>query len=341
MPLQRAPVNYPRGMRPSAPSARPAPSAASGPSAHPSAPPARSPRFGRIITAMVTPFDSSGVLDLSVAADLARWLVRQGNEGLVVAGTTGEAPTLTHDEQIDLIAAVAEAVDVPVLAGAGSNDTAAAVELTGRAAAAGADGVLSVTPYYNRPSQEGLKLHFTEVARATDLPVCIYDIPVRTGRKVETETLLELAHDTPNIRGLKDAAGDPAETARLIAAAPPDFEVYSGDDSLTLPLLAVGAVGVIGVATHWTAAEHAAMFDAWEAGDHELAQSINASLGASFAYESSVDAPNPTPTKALLRLAGQPVGRCRLPLDAEPPDLAERALGVLAGTRLGIELGFG
>lgn len=301
----------------------------------------RSPRFGRILTAMVTPFDSTGGLDLSTAVDLARWLVANGNEGLVAAGTTGEAPTLTHAEQIDLIAAVSEAVDVPVLAGAGSNDTAAAVELTERASAAGADGILSVTPYYNRPSQEGLKQHFSEVAQATQLPVCIYDIPVRTGRKIETETLLELAHDNSNIRGLKDAAGDPAETARLIAAAPPDFEVYSGDDSLTLPLLAVGAVGVIGVATHWTAAEHAAMFDAWEAGDHELARSINASLAASFAYETGPDAPNPVPAKALLRLAGWPVGRCRPPLNAEPPDLAERALGVLAGTRLGTELDFG
>ena len=296
-------------------------------------------RFGRVVTAMVTPFDERGRMDLAASADFARWLVSQGNEGLVVAGTTGESPTLTHDEQVDLIAAVAEAVSVPVLAGAGSNDTAAAVELTQRAEQAGADGVLHVAPYYNRPSQAGLKAHFTAISRETDLPVVIYDIPVRTGRKVETETLLALAQETPNILGLKDAAGDPAETARLIAEAPPGFEVYSGDDSLTLPLLAVGAVGVIGVATHWTAAEHVEMMNAWERGEHRRAREINAALIASYEYETGPDAPNPTPTKALMRLAGQPVGRCRGPMDAEPSDLSERAMRVLAGTRLGAELG--
>ena len=170
------------------------------------------PRFGRVMTAMVTPFTADGALDLDGAVDLARWLVACGNEGLVVAGTTGEAPTLSHDEQIDLIAAVIDAVDVPVLAGAGSNDTAAAVELTERATAAGAAGILSVTPYYNRPPQAGLEIHFTAVAAATDLPVIIYDIPVRTGRKVNTETLLSLAHGVENIAGIKDAAGDPSET---------------------------------------------------------------------------------------------------------------------------------
>ncbi len=299
------------------------------------------PRFGRVVTAMVTPFDDGGRLDLGAAAEFARWLVSQGNEGLVVAGTTGESPTLSHDEQVDLIAAVSEAVDVPVLAGAGSNDTAAAIELTQRAERAGAHGVLHVAPYYNRPSQAGLKAHFAAVAGETALPVVIYDIPVRTGRKVETETLLALARENPNILGLKDAAGDPAETARLIAEAPDGFEVYSGDDSLTLALLAFGAVGVIGVATHWTAAEHVEMFDAWESGDHRLATEINAALIASFDYETGPAAPNPTPTKALMRLAGQPVGRCRPPMDAEPPDLAERALSVLAGTRLGHDLGLG
>ncbi|MYE66975.1 MAG: 4-hydroxy-tetrahydrodipicolinate synthase [Acidimicrobiia bacterium] len=300
-----------------------------------------SPRFGRVICAMVTPFDAEGALDLDGAAELARWLVACGNEGLVVAGTTGESPTLSHDEQIDLIAAVTDAVEVPVLAGAGSNDTAAAVELTERATSAGAAGILSVAPYYNRPPQAGLYDHFRAVCDATHLTVVIYDIPVRTGRKVDTATLLRLAQDTENMAGIKDAAGDPAETGRLIAAAPAGFEVYSGDDALTLPLLAVGAVGVIGVATHWTAAEHVEMFDAWGRGDLSAARAINAALGPSFDYETGLAAPNPIPTKALLRVLGRPAGRCRPPMDAEPPGLAEDAKATLATTRLGRELGFG
>ncbi|WP_419846997.1 4-hydroxy-tetrahydrodipicolinate synthase [Candidatus Poriferisocius sp.] len=292
-------------------------------------------QFGRVLTAMVTPFGDDGSLDLDAAAQLARWLADNGNDGLVVAGTTGEAPTLTHDEQIDLIAAVASAVDVPVVAGTGSNDTAAAVELTERATEAGADGVLLVAPYYNRPSQAGLARHFQTVAAATSLPVVIYDIPVRTGRKVDTATLLDLAHGVDNVVGLKDAAGDPAETAKLIAQAPDGFEVYSGDDSLNLALLAVGAVGFISVAAHWSGAEHAEMIAAFEAGDIAAARRINAGLIPSYDFETGLAAPNPIPAKAMMRLIGLSVGRCRPPLDVEPDDLAEAAASVLAGTRLG------
>lgn len=292
-------------------------------------------RFGRVLTAMVTPFRDDGSLDLDAAAQLARWLADNGNDGLVVAGTTGEAPTLTHDEQIDLIAAVVSAVDVPVVAGTGSNDTAAAVELTERATEAGADGVLLVAPYYNRPSQAGLARHFQTVAAATSLPVVIYDIPVRTGRKVDTATLLELAHGVDNVVGLKDAAGDPAETAKLIAQAPDGFEVYSGDDSLNMALLAVGAVGFISVAAHWSGAEHAEMVAAFEAGDIATARRINADLIPSYDFETGLAAPNPIPAKAMMRLIGLPVGRCRPPLDVEPDGLAEAAASVLAGTRLG------
>jgi len=287
-------------------------------------------RFGRVITAMITPFDEAGALDLDGAAELARWLVEQGNEGLVVAGTTGESPTLTHDEQIDLIRVVADAVDVPVLAGAGSNDTRAAVELTEAASAVGAAGILSVTPYYNRPPQAGLLAHFRAIAGATDLPVVLYDIPVRSGRKIDTDTILELT-EVPNIVALKDAAGNPAETASLIAAAPAGFEVYSGDDGLTLPLLAVGAVGVIGVATHWAAPEMARMIDAFLAGDVATARAVNASLLASYVFESGDRNPNPIPTKAMMRLLGRPGGSCRPPMGPEPDDLAERAKAVLAG----------
>ncbi len=292
-------------------------------------------RFGRVLTAMVTPFRDDGSLDLEAAALLAQWLVDNGSDGLVVAGTTGESPTLTHDEQINLIGAVASAVDAPVVAGAGSNDTAAAVELTERSTEVGADGILLVAPYYNRPSQAGLSKHFATVAAATDLPVLIYDIPVRTGRKVDTATLLELGHGVGNIVGVKDAAGDPAETAKLIAQAPDDFEVYSGDDSLNLALLAVGAVGFISVASHWAGAEHADMVAAFEKGDVAAARQINASLIPSYDYETGLKSPNPIPAKAMMRLIGLPVGRCRPPMDVEPDGLTEAAAEVLAGTRLG------
>jgi 4-hydroxy-tetrahydrodipicolinate synthase len=287
-------------------------------------------RFGRVLTAMITPFDANGALDLDGAAKLASWLVDQGNDGLVVAGTTGESPTLTHDEQIELVRTVCQAVSVPVLAGAGSNDTRAAIELTERATAAGASGILHVAPYYNRPSQAGLERHFRAVAAATDLPVVLYDIPVRTGRKVDTSTLLTLAHEVPNIVGVKDAAGNPAETAVLLAHAPDGFEVYSGDDALTMPLLAVGAVGVIGVATHWAAAETREMIDAFFAGDVVRARTINQSLLASYAFETGDRNPNPIPTKAMMKVLGLPGGDCRLPMGPEPDDLQDRARRVLA-----------
>lgn len=298
-------------------------------------------RFGRVLTAMVTPFDEDGALDLDGAAELATWLVEHGSDGLVVAGTTGEAPTLTHAEQADLIATVVDAVDVPVVAGAGSNDTGAAIDLTRRAAEAGAEGILSVTPYYNRPSQRGVFGHFAAVAAATDLPIILYDIPARTGRKIDSPTLLELAREIPNVVAVKDAAGDPAATAALLADAPPDFEVYSGDDGLTLPLLAIGAVGVIGVATHWAGAEHQAMISAFERGDVAEATRINRALMPSFRFETSPVTPNPIPAKAMMRVLGLPAGRGRPPMDDAPEWLDDAAREVLAGVELGRELGGG
>ena len=288
-------------------------------------------RFGRVLTAMITPFDHDGELDLDGAAKLASWLVEQGNEGLVIAGTTGESPTLTHEEQIELVRTVCQAVAVPVIAGAGSNDTRAAIELTEQATAAGASAILSVTPYYNRPSQAGLIAHYKAIAAATDLPIMLYDIPVRTGRKVDTATLLELAHDVPNFVALKDAAGNPAETALVIASAPEGFEVYSGDDALNLPLLSVGAVGVVSVAAHWAAAEIGEMIDAFVAGDVRRARELNALLIPSWQYESGDRNPNPVPTKAMLKLLGRPGGDCRPPMGPEPDDLQSRARAVLAG----------
>ncbi len=289
------------------------------------------PRFGRVITAMITPFDVHGGLDLDGAVELACWLVDQGNDGLVLAGTTGESPTLTHDEQIALVEAVAEAVDAHVIAGAGSNDTAAAVELTARCTEAGADAILTVTPYYNRPSQLGLVHHFSAVAGATDLPVMLYDIPPRSGRKIDNATILQLADEVNNVVAVKDAAGDIAETARLVAAAPEGFEVYSGEDALTLALLAVGAVGVVSVASHWVTPETVAMMDAFFAGDVARATEVNQRLIESWDFESGDLKPNPIPTKAMLKVLGLPGGDCRPPMGPEPEGLQDLARHVLAG----------
>lgn len=288
-------------------------------------------RFGAVLTAMVTPFDDRGALDLDAAVGLARWLVDHGNDGLVLAGTTGEGPTLSDTEKVELWRAVREAVTVPIVAGTGTYDTAHTVELTAMAADAGADGALVVTPYYNRPSQAGLEAHFRAVAESTELPILIYDIPVRTGRKVSHDVLVRLAHEVGNVVGVKDAALDVAATARLVAAAPPSFEVYSGNDDQTLALLAVGAVGTVGVATHWSGDQHAEMIAAFGKGDVGTARELNATLLPSYAYESSDDAPNPIPAKAMMRVLGHPVGHCRPPVGPTPDGLEDRARQVLAG----------
>ena len=285
-------------------------------------------RFGSVITAMVTPFSADGELDHEGAAELARWLVAQGNDALVLSGTTGEAACLTDEEQIALWRTVRSAVDVPLIAGSGTNDTRHAAELTSAAADAGMDAVLIVTPYYNRPSQAGIEAHFRYVCAATELPVIVYDIPVRTGRKIGSDLILRMANEIPNVVGLKDAAGDPGATARLIADAPDGFEVFSGDDPLTLSLLAVGAVGVIGVATHWAAPVMAQMISAFQAGDIVRAQQLNARMIESYEFETGDLNPNPVPTKAMLRAIGQPAGPCRPPMGFGPHDLEERALAV-------------
>ncbi len=287
-------------------------------------------RFGPVVTAMVTPFDADGRLDLDAVAVLARWLVANGSDGLVVAGTTGESPVLSDDEKRDLWRAAAEAVTVPVLAGAGTNDTAHSVELVRTAEQAGVAGVLAVTPYYSRPSQGGIEAHFRALAAATTLPLLVYDIPVRTGRKVAHETMLRLARDVTNLVGVKDAAGDLAASARLAAEAPGGFEIYSGDDGLTLPLLAVGAVGTVGVATHWTGQLHSQMLASFAKGDVDEARRVNAALLESFAFETGDAAPNPVPTKAMMRVLGLPVGECRLPLGPAPEGLEDAARRVLA-----------
>jgi 4-hydroxy-tetrahydrodipicolinate synthase len=287
-------------------------------------------RFGRVLTAMITPFDQNGALDLDQARRLARWLQDNGNDGLVIAGTTGESPVLSDDERLSLFAAVIESVTIPVIAGTGTNDTAHSVHLTKEASALGASGILAVCPYYNRPSQAGIEGHLRAMADATPLPQMVYDIPVRTGRKISTALLLKLAREVPNVVALKDAAGNPGETAVLIAGAPEGFEVYSGDDGLTLPLLASGIVGAVGVATHWTGTDHQEMFGLWEQGDVAGARRVNARMLESFAFETGDEAPNPIPTKAMMRHLGFAVGQARLPMGPAPAFVEQRAPEVLA-----------
>ena len=285
-------------------------------------------RFGSLITAMITPFDDDGRVDLEGAAALAEWLVAQGNDGLVVTGSTGEASMLSDDEQIEVWQVVRAAVDVPLIAGSGTNDTRHACELTSRASAHGIDAVLVVTPYYNRPPQAGLEAHFRAVAGSTDLPVLLYDIPIRSGREISHEVLVRLAHEVPNIVGLKDAAANATKTARTVADTPADFEVYAGDDNWTLPMMAVGAVGIISVAGHWAAPVMSEMIAAFERGDHTKAWELNALLLESWDFESSELTPNPIPTKAMMRAIGQPAGQCRLPMGPAPAGLEQRALEV-------------
>lgn len=230
--------------------------------------------FGTILTAMVTPFHADGSLDVNAAAALAEDLVALGNDGLVLNGTTGESATTTEDEKNRLLAAVVEAVGdrATIVAGVGSNDTAHTIGLAKDAERLGADGVLVVTPYYNKPPQAGLLAHFTAVADATGLPMMVYDIPGRAGVPIMTETLLRLA-EHPRILANKDAKGDPFAAQQVMNQC--DLVYYSGDDTLNLPLIAVGAVGVVSVTGHVVADRHRAMLAAYEAGDVVEARRIN------------------------------------------------------------------
>ena len=290
-------------------------------------------RFGRVVTAMVTPFNADGSLNLDGARRLAKWLQDNGNDGLVVAGTTGESPVLTDDERLSLFAAVTEAVTIPVIAGTGTNDTAHSVHMTKEATKLGVAGILAVTPYYNRPPQSGIEGHMRAMAASTNLPVVVYDIPARTGRKIATSLILKLANEVSNIVALKDAAGNPAESAVLMAQAPAGFELYSGDDGLTLPFMAIGGSGVIGVATHWTGQDHQEMFALWEKGDVDGARRVNARMLESFAFETGDDNPNPLPSKVMMNVLGLQVGEARLPMGPPPAGLEERAKKVLENLR--------
>lgn len=233
--------------------------------------------FGTVVPAMVTPFTEEGQLDTEAAQKLAEHLVNEGADGIVVTGTTGEISTLTDDENVRMFSAVKEAVGgrATIVAGTGTNDTAHSIELSRRAEQAGADGLLLVTPYYNKPNQAGIRAHFETVASATDLPMMVYDIPGRSVMPIHPETLIEMAQH-PNILALKDAKADYQSTTRVLAET--DLLVYSGDDGLTLPLMAAGAVGVVSVTAHVAAAGYRHLVDAMHAGDLATARAVHFEL---------------------------------------------------------------
>ena len=279
------------------------------------------PPFGRLITAMVTPFDAAGALDLATARELAAYLVDvQKNDTLLVNGTTGEAPTTSDSEKQALVKAVAAEVGgrAKVVAGVGTPDTAHSVELARQAADAGADGLLIVTPYYSLPPQDAIEAHMKTVASTTDLPCLLYDIPHRSGRPIETETLLRLA-EHPHIAGVKDAKKDLAASARVIAET--ELAYYAGDDAYTLPLMSVGGVGVVGTSTHFTGAGTAAMIRAFLAG--RLAEAIEWHQRLLPVYTGVFATQGCMLVKAGLVHFGRPVGGVRAPLlDASPAQSA-------------------
>jgi 4-hydroxy-tetrahydrodipicolinate synthase len=293
------------------------------------------PRFGRMLTAMVTPFDDNGDLDLSRAQELASRLLESGSDGLVVCGTTGESPTVFYDQKLDLFRAVVEAVDgkAPVIANAGDNCTDDSVEFAQKVASLGVDGIMAVVPYYNKPPQVGMYEHFRSIAEAVDLPVVLYNIPSRCVVNMTAETTLKLAGDCENIVAVKEASGDLSQIAAIIDGAPPGFEVLSGDDEMTLPMMGLGATGVISVIAHVAGRLFKEMIDAQVSGGHTHALRIHLELLPLM--KALFMTANPIMVKKALELQGFPVGGVRLPLvDATADQTAElerimRRVGVL------------
>lgn len=271
--------------------------------------------FGRLITAMVTPFDEENRVDFGTFRRLVDHLIEeQGTESIVVCGTTGESPTLTDEEKLGLFRAAVEqaAGRCRIIAGTGSNDTAHSVHLTKEAERIGVDGILLVAPYYNRPTQQGLYRHFKMIAEATRLPVMLYNVPKRTAVNVEADTVIRLAKELPNVTSVKEAGGDIAQATRIIRETPDHFRLYSGDDELTLPLMAVGGYGVVSVASHLAGRKIRRMMDAFTAGNVREAAELHGELlplfKALFIY------PNPVPVKYTLKFRGMDVGGVRPPL---------------------------
>jgi 4-hydroxy-tetrahydrodipicolinate synthase len=287
------------------------------------------PPFGRLLTAMVTPFNDDLSIDWAGVEKLAAHLVSTGHDGIVVNGTTGEAPTTSDDEKIEIIKVVRSAVSgrAKVIAGAGNNETTHSVEQAEMAAKAGADGLLVVTPYYNKPPQSGIEAHFRAMADATDVPVMLYDIPGRTGMQIEPDTIVKLAAH-PNIVALKDAKGDVASTSWVIKRC--GIPVYSGDDILNLPLLSVGAVGFVSVCGHTVGADLRAMLDAWFSGNSEKALEIHQKLLP--VYTGTFRTQGAILTKAALSMMGLPGGKVRLPLvDATESQVSQLREDLRAG----------
>ena len=285
--------------------------------------------FGRLITAMITPFAKDGSIDWDGIATLATHLADHGHDAIAVNGTTGEAPTTKSSEKLEIIKVVKSTVGsrVKVLSGAGDNETSYTVEQSKRSADAGADGLLIVTPYYNKPPQAGIEAHFKAVASATDLPIMMYDIPGRTGVEIESDTIVRL-FDLPNIVALKDAKGNLAATSDVIARC--GIPVYSGDDILNLPFLSIGAVGFVSVCGHTVGTELKAMLDAWFAGDTARALEIHQKLIPVF--KGTFKTQGAILTKAAMNLMGLPGGTTRLPLvDATPAQIATLREDLIAG----------
>ena len=269
--------------------------------------------FGQVLTAMVTPFDENGEIDFPATRNLIDYLIANGTEGLVVSGTTGESPTLTEEEKVNLFKFTVEVVNgrVPVIAGTGSNNTKESIELTILAEEVGVDGIMLVAPYYNKPSQEGLYQHFKTIAEVTCLPIMLYNIPGRSVVNISAETIIRLSK-IPNIVSIKEASGNLDAMAEIITHTPKDFSLYSGDDGLTIPVLSIGGIGVISVASHVIGNEMQTMIGQFKTGniqeaarDHRRLLPIMKALFA---------APNPSPVKAALNLKGIPVGGVRLPM---------------------------
>lgn len=269
--------------------------------------------FGQLITAMVTPFKQDGDIDFPATKNLVEHLIANGTDGLVVAGTTGESPTLSMEEKLDLFSFVVKEVKgrIPVIAGTGSNDTKSSIELTKKAESLGVDGIMLVAPYYNRPSQRGLYEHFKVIAEATKLPVMIYNIPGRTSCNIDVDTIVALSKIN-NIVCVKEASGDLDAMAEIIERTDDDFVLYSGDDSLTLPVLAIGGKGTVSVAAHIVGNEMQTMIRSFVEGNIAEAGQLHRKLMPTF--KALFSAPSPTPLKAVLNMTGVPVGDVRLPL---------------------------
>ena len=286
------------------------------------------PRWGYVVTAMVTPFDGHGAIDLAEAVALAKWLLANGSDALVINGTTGESPTTSRAEKAALVKAIVEAIGAQkVIAGVGGNNTAEVIEAAQDARAAGAGALLAVVPYYNKPSQEGLYQHFKAVASATALPVMLYNVPGRTITNLEPATVIRLAADCPTIVSLKEASANMQQVGEILRQTPESFDLYSGDDGTILPTLALGGCGVVSVISHVIGPELQAVHQAWFAGKQAEAAALFLKTLSVARIMFSV--PSPAPTKCALRAFGLNVGRVRLPLVDCNETEAEAILNVL------------